>query len=133
MVKATEKPVPAPAPAEPLLVKSVVSFKVTVPLVQYGNIEMFASQEFYTQADEPDLKRDVLRSALLQTLREQMAEQVLPLVEAEVLRSKPQFAKDTSPAEWMYRNNPTYRWLRVAAPDLKIAAMQEVFDSRSQA
>lgn len=126
MVKATEKSVPTSAPADPLLVKSVVSFKVTVPLIQYGNIEMFASQEFYTQADEPDLKRDVLRASLLEKLRLQMADQILPLAEAEVLRAKPALVKEQFKDAWMQRNNPTYRWLRVAAPDLTIQAMQDI-------
>lgn len=147
MVKATEKTFPPESLkavgetetpekivlAEPLLVKSVVSFKVTVPLVQYGNIEMFTSQEFYTQANEPDSKREILRASLLDTMRKQMTEQVLPLAEAEVLRAKSALVKEKYPDSWMQRNNPTYRWLRIAAPDLKILAMQDILDSRSEA
>lgn len=115
-----------PSMLEPLLVKSVVSVKVTVPLLQYGNIEMFSSQEFYTRADEPDDKREILRASLLNVMREQMAEQILPLAEAEVVRAKSALVKEKFPDSWMQRNNPTYRWLRVAAPDMTIIAMQEI-------
>lgn len=117
--------------SEPLLVKSVVSFKVTVPLVQYGNIEMFSSQEFYTQADEPDSKREVLRATLLDTMRKQMAELVLPLMEEEVKRAKPALVKEAYPDAWMQRTIPAYRWLRVAAPELSVEAMDEIVASRA--
>lgn len=125
----TARPIPEIV-NEPLLVKSVVSVKVTVPLVQYGNIEMFSSQEFYTQADEPDSKREILRATLLDTMRQQMAEQILPLAEAEVQRAKSALVKEKFPDSWMQRNNPTYRWLRVCHPDLKISAMEQIVNEK---
>ncbi len=123
MVKPTDKPEIITAP---LMVKSVVSIKATVPLMPYGNIEMFSSQEFYTQSDQPDSVRDEIRANLLTSLRLQTVEQVLPLAEAEVLRCKSALVKDRFPEAWMQRNSSAYRWLRVAAPDMAIQAMQDI-------
>lgn len=109
-----------------LLVKTVVSVKATVPLLQYGNIEMFVSQEFYTPADEPDSLRDSLTDANLKRIQNHLVHQILPMVEADVMRCQSVLEKEKHPDAWMQRNNSAYRWLRFAAPDLKIDAMQTV-------
>lgn len=112
----------------PQMAKTVVSVKVTVPLVQYGNIEMFVSQEIFTEVSDSQEYRDGLIRANLNRLQSHLVQQIVPMVEAEVPRAKlnPDFLKAQNPDAWMQRNNPAYRWLRVAAPDMKISAMETI-------
>jgi hypothetical protein len=117
-------------PVAPLLVKTVVSTKATIPLVQYGNLEMFISQEFYTEANAPDSVRSELIQSTISRLKTHLAEQVAPMVEPDVIAAKTELAKQAFPDSWMQRNNAAYRWLRVCQPDMKIAAMQAILDSR---
>lgn len=111
------------------LAKTVVSVKVTVPLVQYGNIEMFVSQEFYTDQDTPNETREGVINATLKRLQFHLVQQIVPMAEADVLRCKSVLMKEDHPDAWMQRNSGMYRWLRVAAPDLKISAMEEILRS----
>ena len=111
------------------LAKTVVSVKVTVPLVQYGNIEMFISQEIYVPLDKPSEVTENLTNAWLERLQSHLVQQIVPMAEADVLRCKSVLEKEDHPDAWMQRNSGMYRWLRVAAPDLKISAMEEILRS----
>lgn len=132
MTKAADKPVIVPAPEPPPLVKTVVSVKATVPLVQYGNIEMFVSQEFYTSADTPQIIREEMTSNQLLRLRELLADQVEPTAEADVLASKSVLLLEQSPDAWMQRNNSIYRWLRTASPNRRLEAMESIIHDESR-
>jgi len=129
-IVATDPPQVAFQPALPL-VKTVVSVKATVPLLQYGNIEMFVSQEIYTEASASQELRDGLIRTNLANLREHLALQILPLAETEVTRCISVLKKEAHPDAWMQRNSSTYRWLRVAAPDMTIQAMQEIIGNQN--
>lgn len=115
-----------PADVTPLMVKTVVIVKATVPLVQYGNLEMFVSQEIYTRADEADSMLTVLTTAMLTHLRELLADQVEPMAEADIVAARAVLLKEASPDTWMQRQNSVYRWLRVASPDRRLQAMEAI-------
>lgn len=144
MKKATDstqpQPAAAPTPAEisdqfrfvgeqilvapPQQVKTVVSFKATIPTQQYGNIEMFVSQEIYNDADTlAELRHERLEDTL-DAIKASIAEIVLPLACAEVERARSELVKQPNPDVWMQLKNPLYRWLRVAQPDLVIPPME---------
>jgi hypothetical protein len=111
--------------AEPsALTEIAVSVKVTIPLQQYGNIEMFVSQKMVVSDTTESRERATLEG--LNRLKHHIAEIVLPLVEAEVERGRPALLKEANPDTWMQRNNSVYRWLRVAQPDMMIPAMEAI-------
>lgn len=108
----------------PSLTEIAVSVKVTIPLQQYGNIEMFVSQKF-TVHDTVEAREDATIIGLNQ-LKRHIAEVVLPLAEAEVISGRPALLRETNPDVWLQRNSSLYRWLRVAQPDMEIPAMNDV-------
>lgn len=119
-------------PAPPMLIASeplplteiTVSVKVTIPLQQYGNIEMFVSEKLIVNNDIEI--REHATIAGLNQLKWRIAQVVLPLAEAEVERGKPALMREASPDTWMQKNNSVYRWLRVAQPDMEIPAMEAI-------
>lgn len=114
-----------PIASEPLsLTEVTVSVKCTIPLQQYGNIEMFVSQKFIV-SDTVNSREQVTVLGLNQ-LKYQIAQVVLPLAEAEVERGKPALMREANPDTWMQKNNSVYRWLRVAQPDMEIPAMEAI-------
>lgn len=127
-----QTPARPPVDVTPLMVKTVVSVKATVPLVQYGNVEMFVSQEFFTPADTPQVVRDEMTHNNLTRLRELLVDQVEPMAEADILAAKPVLLKEVSPDAWMQRQNSVYRWLRVASPDRRLQAMEEIVHDESR-
>lgn len=118
------KPEIPATPEAPLLTEISLSVKVTIPLVQYGNIEMFVSQKAVV-VDTPENRATATLNGL-NRLKLHIAEVVLPLVEADVERVRPVLLKEANPDVWMQKNNSTYRWLRVAQPDMMIAAMESI-------
>lgn len=113
------------AASEPLPMTEVtVSVKVTIPLQQYGNIEMFVSQKFVV-SDTLNARENATITGINQ-LKYQLAQIVLPLAEAEVERGKPALMREANPDTWMQKNNSVYRWLRVAQPDMEIPAMEAI-------
>lgn len=108
----------------PALTEISMSVKVTIPLLQYGNIEMFVSQKAVVH-DTPEARETATLEGL-NRLKRHVAEIVLPLVEAEVQRGLPELLKQSNPDTWMQIKNPTYRWLRVAQPDMTIPAMEAI-------
>lgn len=133
MTKSSEKPVAAPVIDAPQQVKTVVSFKANIPTQQYGNMEMFVSQEFYTDAAAADSVRLDRIEDTLTALKATIANIILPLACVEVERAKPALVKEAHPDVWMQKNNPLYRWLRVAQPYLPITAMDDLVASRNSA
>lgn len=133
MKKATEPTQPQPAAAAPApvvdappQVKTVVSFKATIPTQQYGNIELFVSQEIFNDADtSAELRHERLEDTL-DALKASVAEIVMPLACAEVERARPELVKQANPDVWMQLKNPLYRWLRVAQPDLLVPPMEAI-------
>lgn len=114
-----------PVAPEPLpLTEVTVSVKVTIPLQQYGNVEMFVSQKFVV-SDTLNARENATITGIEQ-LKYQLAQVVLPLAEAEVERGKPALMREANPDTWMQKNNSVYRWLRVAQPDMEIPAMMEI-------
>lgn len=111
------------------LAKTVVSVKITVPLVQYGNIEMFVSQEIFSDEHTTNSQREGAINDMLERLQFQLVQQIVPMAEADVLRCKSVLEKEDHPDAWMQRNSGMYRWIRVAAPDLKISAMEAILRS----
>lgn len=126
----TEQPEPAPVPQ---LAKTVVSVKATIPMQQYGNIEIFVSNEIFIDAQEAETVRSATARAMMDNLRNDIAAMVLPLANEEVIRCKSVLVKEHHPDAWMQRNSPPYRWLRAAAPNLPIPEMQEILASRDVA
>lgn len=116
--------VPDPEPEPPALTEISLSVKVTIPLVQYGNIEMFVSQKV-TVVDTEDNRHTATIDGLTR-LKHHIAEVVLPLVDADVERVREVLLKERNPDVWMQKNNSTYRWLRVAQPDMMIPAMERI-------
>jgi hypothetical protein len=114
----------------PALTEVTVSVKVTVPLQQYGNVEMFVSQKFVV-ADTQEARNAATIDGLNQ-LKGQIAQVVLPLAEAEVERGKPALLREANPDTWMQKNNSVYRWLRVAQPDMNIPAMEAILLDESR-
>lgn len=108
----------------PALTDVTVSVKVTIPLQQYGNIEMFVSQKF-TVRDTAD-SREQITIFGLNELKRNIANVVLPLAEEEVIRARPALLRESNPDVWMQKANSVYRWLRVAQPDMVIPAMDAV-------
>jgi hypothetical protein len=106
------------------LTEVAVSVKVTIPLQQYGNIEMFVSQKF-TVHDTVEAREDATIIGLNQ-LKRHIAEVVLPLAEAEVISGRPALLREANPDVWLQRNSSLYRWLRVAQPDMEVPAMNDV-------
>lgn len=133
MTKSSEKPVAAPVIDAPQQVKTVVSFKANIPTQQYGNMEMFVSQEFYTDAAAADSVRLERLEDTLDAIKASIAKIVLPLACEEVERAKPALIKEAHPDTWMQLKNPVYRWLRVVQPDLAIPAMDELIADRLNA
>lgn len=116
--------VPDPEPEPPALTEITISVKATIPLQQYGNIEMFVSQK-YTVQDTPETRENATVNGLTD-LKNYIALAVLPLVEAEVERGRPALLREASPDTWMQQKNSIYRWLRVAYPELVIPAMEAI-------
>lgn len=132
MERRPKKTADAPADVTPLMVKTVVSVKATVPLVQYGNLEMFVSTEIHTRADEPDSMRDSLISATLIRLQGHLVDQIVPMAEAVVERDSELLLREANPDAKMQRDNPMYRWVRVAAPNRKLEAMEAIIHDESR-
>jgi len=114
----------------PALTEITVSVKATVPLLQYGNIEMFVSQKF-TVHDTLDARENTTIMGLTQ-LKRHIAEIVLPLAEAEILSARHHLLKEAHPDVWMQQRNSVYRWLRVAQPDMTIPAMDAIIYDESR-
>lgn len=119
MSKSAETPVPAQS-------KITVTYRATIPAQQYGNITLEATWEMEVNPAELVEKT----SAAFVLLQATIAQQVMPLADAEVTRCTSVLVKETHPDAWMQRNSPPYRWMRVANPTLEIPAMQAIIDSK---
>jgi hypothetical protein len=127
MVKSAEKPtVTEPAPQS----KITVTVKMLVPIIAYGNIELAATQEILCNADDP-AGRSAATIAGLFLLKTDLAQVILPLVDAEVTRYASVLLKETNPSYWLSKQSSVYQWFRIAYPDIEIPAMQAVLDSKS--
>lgn len=125
---ATVEPV-MPTVAPPML-KTVVSVKATIPTMNYGNLEIFVSQDYFTDQGEPDAVRAMFVRSTMDTLRLSIADMIVPLADAEVERAMPALVKESHPDVWMQQKNPLYRWLRAAAPTVEIPAMKALLAKR---
>jgi hypothetical protein len=114
-------PVAADAPA---LTEITVSFKCTIPTQQYGNMEFFASQKIMA-ADTLSGRQNAITSGINE-MKWAVAQVLIPLAEAEIERGHAALIRKANPDNWMQIKNPLYRWLRVAAPELVIPAMEAI-------
>src|SRR5262245_57321562 len=112
------------------LVKTVVSFKATIPLQQYGNMEIFVSQEIFTDMSATTNERMERVEDTIDALKCSVATIIMPLACEEVERARPELVKQANPDVWMQLKNPVYRWLRVAQPDMRIPAMDALPQSQ---
>lgn len=123
------EPVTTLVSAPPML-KTVVSVKATIPTMNYGNLEIFVSQDYFTDQGEPDAVRAMFVRSTMNTLRLSIADMIVPLADAEVERAMPALVKESRPDVWMQQKNPLYRWLRAAAPSVEIPAMKTLLNKR---
>lgn len=139
MVKSTKpetdaipEPQAAPQPIDlpgsmvivPAMTEITVSVKATIPLLSYGNTEIFVSQKYITRDDY--VSREQATIAGIDALKSAITQAVLPMVEAEVERARPALVVERSPDVWMQQKNSVYRWFRVFAPDAGIPAMEAI-------
>lgn len=104
-----------------------VTYRATIPTQQYGNITLEATWEKSVFADK--LVEET--SAAFVLLQATIAQQVMPLADAEVTRCASVLVKEVHPDAWMQRNSSVYRWMRVANPTLEIPAMTAIINSKS--
>lgn len=114
----------SPVVVAPALTEITVSVKVTIPLLSYGNTEIFVSQKYITRDDY--VSREQATIAGIDALKSAITQAVLPMVEAEVERARPALVVERSPDVWMQQKNSVYRWFRVFAPDAGIPAMEAI-------
>lgn len=106
--------------------KIVVTVKALIPVIQYGNIALEATQEIDTEEEGNQMGVD----DAINLLREQVALSVLPLVESEVERCASALLKEPNPDNWMRRNSTVYQWFRISNPDVEIPAMAAILASK---
>jgi len=101
--------------------------KALVPVIAYGNIELQATQEI-DLANGNALDRSVETIAGAQKLKNDLAQVILPMVEAEVRRYASILLKEENPTWWLSKNSTVYTWFRIAYPDIEVPAMQNILD-----
>lgn len=114
--------------------KITITVKALVPVMAYGNIAFEATQEIeflHAEFGTEALERHTQTVAALELLNRSIAEMVLPMVEAEIVRYASILLKEANPSYWMSNNSPVYKWFRLTNPDIEIPGMQAILDSRS--
>lgn len=107
--------------------KIVVTVKALIPVIQYGNIAIEATQEIEVERD--DLYHETLNST--KVLRLTLADSILPLVESEVERCASVLLKEANPDTWMRRNSTVYQWFKISNPDIPVPAMDKLMKGKS--
>lgn len=105
-----------------------VTFKTTIPTQQYGNLEFFLSQK--VQARDTLEGRQVAMVDAMNEMKAAVVQVVLPLVEVDTERAKPELVKQPNPDVYMQVKNPAYRWLRFASPYTNIETMEALLNAR---
>jgi len=115
---------------EPVRNPITITVRATVPLMEYGNITLEATQDIIV----PDTHSEAQRAAEivegLSRMKSDLALVILPMVEAEVTRLAPWLIKESDPDNSMRKNCSVYRWLRIAQPGQKIPAMDAILASK---
>lgn len=114
----------------PTTTEITVSVKATIPTLEYGNIEFFVSEKFIVTDDHESREHGLV--AGMQQCKAAIAKVVFPLAEAEVERAKSVLLSQRNPDNWMQLNNKTYRWLRVAEPDMVVPAMEAIINDEGR-
>lgn len=133
MTKTQSQPVPNGAQPNPPQAITV-TMRVTVPIVAYGNLSFEATQEInfvHVDGGTEALERHMQTVTALELLQRSIAEVILPMVEAEVVRYSPILLKEANPSSWLARNSTAYMWFRIAYPDIEIPAMNAILAARS--
>jgi len=115
---------------EPVRNPITITVRATVPLMEYGNISLEATQEI-DLADGDAVDRSIETLEGLKRLKRDLALVILPMVEADIVRAAPYALKADDPDYHMRKNSPVYRWLRTAEPDLEIPGMTALIASKS--
>lgn len=103
--------------------KIIVTVKALIPVIQYGNIQIEATEEI--ELDENNTT-SLMTDIAITDLRKSVADAILPLVESEVERCASVLLKEANPDSWMRRNSTVYQWFRISNPDVEIPAMTNI-------